>query len=127
MAGGDLALQENLRLTNAHIEELNHHLSHMSAGTASDCITISLTATHPSAPSLLSEQVTAPNEQPVQRHLATSVTQTSTSAATSSSAPTRTIILGDGTELTFTEADVGSPPLTGFADNVAGRDRKSVV
>ena len=30
---------------------------------------------------------------------------------------------GDGTELMFTEADVGSPPLTGFADDVAGLNR----
>ncbi|EDR13955.1 uncharacterized protein LACBIDRAFT_321655 [Laccaria bicolor S238N-H82] len=123
MAGGDLALQENLKLTNAHIEELNHRLSHMSAGMASDCITISLTATPPSAPPLPSEHITAPNKQPVQPHPATSAAQISTSAATPSSALTCTIILGDGTELTFTEADVGSPPLTGFADNVAGLNR----
>ncbi|EDR02426.1 uncharacterized protein LACBIDRAFT_332289 [Laccaria bicolor S238N-H82] len=123
MAGGNLALQENLKLTNTHVEELNHRLSHMSTGTASDCITISLTATPPSAPPLLSEHVTAPNEQPVQPHPATSAAQISTSAATPSSAPTCTIILGDGTELTFTEADVGSPPLTSFADDVAGLNR----
>ena len=122
-AGGDLALQENLKLTNARVEELNHRLSHMSAGTASECIAIPVTATLPSAPSLLSEQVTAPNELPIQLHSAASVSQITTSAATSSSAPTRTIILGDGTELTFTEADVGSPPLTGFADDVAGLNR----
>ena len=115
-AGGDLVLQENLKLTNARVEELNHRLSHMSAGAASDCIAVPLTATPPSPP-LPSEQVPAPNEQPVQRHPATSVPQISTF---SSSAPTRTIILGDGTELTFTEADVGSPPLTSFADDVAG-------
>ena len=122
-AGGDLALQENLKLTNVCVEELNHHLSHMSAGTASECIAIPVMATPPSAPSLLSEQVTAPNELPIQLHSASSVSQITTSAATSSSAPTRMIILGDGTELTFTEADVGSPPLTGFADDVAGLNR----
>jgi hypothetical protein len=126
-AGGDLALQENLKLTNARVEELNHRLSHMSAGTdhgISDFIAIPMTATPPSTPPLLSEQITAPNEQPVQLHPATHpVSQISTSAPTSSSAPTRTIILGDGTELTFTEADVGSPPLTGFADDVAGLNR----
>ena len=122
-AGGDLALQENLKLTNARVEELNHRLSHMSAGAASDCIAVPLTATPPYAPPLPSEQVPAPNEQLVQRHPATSVPQISTFPATSSSAPTRTIILGDGTELTFTEADVGSPPLTGFADDVAGLNR----
>ncbi|EDR01548.1 uncharacterized protein LACBIDRAFT_333229 [Laccaria bicolor S238N-H82] len=120
MAGGNLALQENLKLTNAHIEELNHCLSHMSTGMASDCISISLTATPPSAPPLPSEHVTAPNEQP---HPATSAAQISTSVATPSSALTRTIILGDRTELTFTEADVGSPSLTGFADDIAGLNR----
>ena len=122
-AGGDLALQEDLNLTNAHIEELNHRLSHMSAGMASGCIAIPMMATPPSAPSLLSEQLTAPNKLPIQLHSATSVSQITTSAATSSSAPTHTIILGDGTELTFTEADVGSPPLTDFVDNVAGLNR----
>jgi len=122
-AGGDLALQENLKLTNARIEELNHRLSHMSAGMdhgTSDYIAIPMTATPP----LPSEQITAPNGLPIQLHPATpSVSEISTSAATSSSVPTRTIILGDGTELTFMEADVGSPPLTGFADDVAGLNK----
>ena len=54
-AGGDLVLQENLKLNNTCIKKLNHHLSHMSASTASDCIAIPLMATPPSAPSLLSK------------------------------------------------------------------------
>ncbi|KIJ97031.1 hypothetical protein K443DRAFT_10212 [Laccaria amethystina LaAM-08-1] len=127
MAGGDLALQENLKLTNARVKELNLRLSHMSAGTdhgISDFIAVSMTATPSSTSPLPFEQITAPNKEPVQLHPATnSVSQISTSAPTSSSAPTRTIILGDGTELMFTEADVGSPPLTGFADDVAGLNR----
>ena len=122
-AGGDLALQEKLKLTNAHVEELNHCLSHMSTGMANDCIAIPLTATPPSAPPLPSEQVTAPNEQSIQHHPATSAPQISTLAATSSSAPTCTIILGEGTELMFMEADIGSPPLTGFADDIADLNR----
>ena len=95
----------------------------MSTGTAKDCIAIPLMATPPSTPPLLSEKVIAPNEQSVQCHAATSVSQISTLAATSSLAPTCTIRLGDGTELTFMEADIGSPPLTSFADDVAGLNR----
>jgi hypothetical protein len=93
-AGGDLALQENLKLTNARVKELNHRLSHMSAGTdhgISDFIAASMTATPSSTPPLPFEQITAPNEEPVQLHPATnSVSQISTSALTSSSAPIRT-------------------------------------